>query len=121
MKLLTVLLCEDTCARCSPFQKAGGQCRHSPCSGIPDWQFKRIDHNGSQARISCSPSNCTYHTHMLKNESVLGYFMRILTQFLCSLGSFKLSTLGVRHPSRMPSLLDCYSTRHSRSLVFLQL
>jgi len=26
MKLLTVLLCEDTCARCSPFQKAGGQC-----------------------------------------------------------------------------------------------
>jgi len=38
--------------------------------------------------------------------------MHVLTQFFCSLASFKLSTLGVRHPSRMPSLLDCYSTRH---------
>jgi len=28
---------------------------------------------------------------------------------------------GVRYPSRLPSLLDCYSTRHSRSLMFLQL
>jgi len=41
--------------------------------------------------------------------------MRILTQFLCSLASFKLSTLGVRHPSRTPSLLDCFMTRHSRA------
>jgi len=39
---------------------------------------------------------------------------------LCSLGSFELSTLDFRHPSRMPTLLDCYSTRHSRSLMFLQ-
>jgi len=35
--------------------------------------------------------------------------------------SFKLSTLGVRHPGRISSLLDCYSTRHSRSLMFSQL
>jgi len=35
------------------------------------------------------------------------------SKFLCSLASFKLSSLGVRHPSRTP-LLNCYSTRHSR-------
>jgi len=29
---------------------------------------------------------------------------------MCSLASFKLSTLGVRHPRHIPSLLDCYST-----------
>jgi len=37
------------------------------------------------------------------------------------LASFKRSTLGVRHASRIPSLLNGYSTRYSRSLVFLQL
>jgi len=41
------------------------------------------------------------------------------SQFLCNLASFKLSTLDVRHPSRISSLLDCYLTRHSRSLIFL--
>ena len=41
-----------------------------------------------------------------------------LSQFLCTSASFKLSTLRVRHSSRIPSLLDCDSTRHSRSLVF---
>jgi len=35
--------------------------------------------------------------------------MRILNS--CSLASFKLSTLGVCHPSRIPSLFDCSSTR----------
>ena len=40
---------------------------------------------------------------------------------LCSSASFKLSTLGVRHPSRIPPQLDYYSMRHSRSLMFLQL
>jgi len=29
--------------------------------------------------------------------------------------------MGVRHPSRIPSLLGSYSTRHSRSLMFLTL
>jgi len=38
------------------------------------------------------------------------------SQFLCSLASFKLLTPGVRHRSRIPSLLHCYSTRHPRSL-----
>jgi len=40
---------------------------------------------------------------------------------LCNLDNFKLSTLGVRHLNRIPLLLECYSTRHSRSLMFLQL
>jgi len=43
------------------------------------------------------------------------------SQLLCSLASFTLSTLGVRHPSRIPSLLDCNSTRHSLSLMFFLL
>jgi len=38
-----------------------------------------------------------------------------------SSASFKLLTLCVRHPSRIPSLLECYSTRHSRDLMFSQL
>jgi len=32
---------------------------------------------------------------------------------LVLLASFKLSTLGVRRPSRIPYLLDCYSTRQT--------
>jgi len=41
---------------CPPFQKAGGQCPViHPCSGVPDCQFRRIDHNGSQARIFSVP------------------------------------------------------------------
>jgi len=40
---------------------------------------------------------------------------------LSSLASFKLATLGVRYPSRIPSLLGCYSSRHSNSMTFLQL
>jgi len=40
------------------------------------------------------------------------------TQFLCSLESFKLSNLGVRHPSRVAALLDFCSARHSPTLVF---
>jgi len=49
----------------------------------------------------------------MKNESFLSYFMRILN-FLCSLASFKLSTMGLRHPSRIPFLLDCYIRRDIR-------
>jgi len=37
------------------------------------------------------------------------------------LPSFKMSTLDLPHPSRIRFLLDCYSARHSRSLIFLQL
>jgi len=33
----------------------------------------------------------------------------------------KLSTLGVPYPSHISSLLDCHLTRHSLSLMFLQL
>jgi len=32
-----------------------------------------------------------------------------------------LLTLGVRHHIRIPSLFDYYSSRHSHSLMFLQL
>jgi len=37
----------------------------------------------------------------MKNESFLAYFMRILNS--CVISSFELSTLGVRHPRRIPS------------------
>jgi len=36
---------------------------------------------------------------------------------LCSLASFKLSSLGAHHPSCIP-LLNCYSTKHSRRHSF---
>jgi len=38
-----------------------------------------------------------------------------------SLASFKLSSQDVRHPCRTPALHNCYSTRHSRRLIALQL
>jgi len=72
--------------------------------------------------LFCSPSSCTYHSHIIKIEKfscALCTFSH--SQFFCSSASFKLLTQGIRHPSRMPSLLDCYSTRDSRSLMFLQL
>jgi len=43
MKLLMVLLCKGTCARCSPFQKAGGSApsftlfRHPWLAVQADW------------------------------------------------------------------------------------
>jgi len=78
-------------------------------------QLRRIDHNGAHKR------------HILKNESFLrtSCAFSVLVQFLvhnsCLVASFKLPTLDVRHPSHIHSLLDCYSTRHSRSLMLLQL
>jgi len=46
-------------------------------------------------------SNCTYNSHIIKNET----FLRTLCAFsiLVRFTSFKLSTLGVRHPTRIPS------------------
>jgi len=63
-------------------------------------------------------SNCTYNGHKMKNENFLAYFMCILNS--CVIGKCELSTLGVHHPSRIPSD-RCNSARHSGSLVFLQL
>jgi len=65
------------------------------------------------------PSRFTYNGHIIKNESSCILYAH--SQFLCSLASFKLSTLGIRHRSQIPSLIIYYSTRHSRSLMFLQL
>jgi len=56
-----------------------------------------------------------------KNENAVTIWFFLLnahSQLLCSSASFKRSTLSVRHPSRIPSLLDCYLTRHSVSLMF---
>jgi len=67
--------------------------------------------------LCCPPSSCTYNSHVIRNPK----FSSILyphSQFLCRLASFKLSTLNVRYPSRIPSLLHCYSTRHSWNLTF---
>jgi len=57
----------------------------------------------------------------MKEKRKFSCGLDVHSQFLCILASVKLSTLGVRHRSRIPSLLDCYSTRHSRSVIFLQL
>jgi len=58
----------------------------------------------------------------MKNESFLAYFMRILNS--CAFSKFQLrhcmSTLGVRHLSRIPQR-DCHLVRHSHNLMFLKL
>ena len=59
------------------------------------------------------PSDCTYNSHIKKLSRV--FYAH--SQFLCILAGFKLSTLGVRYRSRIPSLLDCYPS----SLYCLQL
>jgi len=48
-------------------------------SFVINWQFKRIDHNGSRKSVSVlSPRNCTYNSHVIRNENLFAYFMRIL-------------------------------------------
>jgi len=48
-------------------------------SFVINWQFRRIDHNGSHKPVSVlSLSDRTYNSHIIKNESFLAYFMRIL-------------------------------------------
>jgi len=51
--------------------------------------------------LFCPSSSCTYNSHIKKRN-----FSSVLyahSQFLCSLASLKLLTLGVRHPSRIHS------------------
>jgi len=58
-----VLLCKGMCALFLPLSKDKGQCLViHPCSGIPDWQFRQINHNGSQARISSVPPVIVHFT-----------------------------------------------------------
>jgi len=58
----------------------------------------------TNAYLFCPPSSSTYNSHINKDESCLAYFMRIFNSCVsCSVG-IKLSTLGVRHPRRIPSL-----------------
>ena len=99
-------------------------------------------HRLTQALIFSPHSNCTYNSQIIKNESFLAYFMRILNSCVVK---YVLSTMGISKESIrkflignyvqqvwncqpwvfvIPAaylLIDCYSTRHSRSLVFLQL
>jgi len=88
---------------------------------VISWQFRRIDHIGSQSPyLFCPPSSCTYMltiTWKWKFSCVLYAH----SKFLCSSASFKLSSLSVRHPSRIPSLLNCYSTKHSRRFTVFQM
>jgi len=72
-------------------------------SFVNNWQFRRINHNGSNNPVSVlPPSSCTCNSHIIKNERFLAYFYAH-SQFLCSLASFRLSTLGVRYPKRIRS------------------
>ena len=86
---------------------------------VINWRFRWIDHKGSCKPVSLPPVvvHITATSLITKVVSVL----YVHSQFLCSLASFKLSTVGIRHPRGITSLLDCYSTRHSRSLILLQL
>jgi len=45
---------------------------------------------------------------------MFSYVLYAHSQYLCSSVSFKLSIVGVGHPS----LLYCYSTRHLRSMMY---
>jgi len=63
-------------------------------------------------------SNCTYNSHILKNENYLAYFMRILNYCVVTHVSDCQPWLSV---VRHTSLIDSYATRQSRSHVFLQL
>jgi len=68
--------------------------------------------------VTCS---CRYIQQPHNKKRKFSCVLYAYSQFFSSLASFKLLTLGVCHPSRIPSLLDYYSTTHSRSLIFLQL
>jgi len=74
-------------------------------SFVRNWQFRRIDHNGSQKPVSVrSPSSFTYNSH-IKEKRKFSCLLDAHSQFLCSLASLKLSTVVVGHPNRIPSLL----------------
>ena len=48
-------------------------------SFVINWQFKRIDRNGSHTPVSVLYlRNCTYNSYIIKNENFLEYFLRIL-------------------------------------------
>ena len=68
-----------------------------------------------------SLGNCTCNSHIIKYESFLAYFMRILNSCVV----YKFQTVKPGCPPTQPHtfwcLIDCYSTRRSSSLVFLQL
>jgi len=71
--------------------------------------------------LFCPPSSCTYMLTVTYDKRKFSCVLYAHSKFLCSLASFKLSSLGVHHPSRIPSLLNGYSTRHSRRLTALQM
>jgi len=48
-----ILQFKGTCAPLLPLSKSRGKCHVThPCSGVPDWHFRRIDHDGSHKPIS---------------------------------------------------------------------
>jgi len=68
---------------------------------VINWQFRRIDQNGSNKPVSFLPLVIVGKPHNKKRK--FSCVLHALFQLLCSLASLKLSTLDVRHPSRIPS------------------
>jgi len=75
-----ILVCKGTCGPLLTLSKGRDQFPViHPCAGVPDWQFRRIEQKAHIIPyLICSPSSCTYHSHIIQNKSFLEYFMRIL-------------------------------------------
>ena len=70
-----------------------------------NWQFSRIDHNGSLKHVSVmSLSSCRYTSNTLKNGGFLAYFMRILNYCVV----YKFQTVN---PGCPPSQSHTFSAR----------
>jgi len=83
-----------------------------------NWQFRWIDHNGSHnPYLFFLLSNCAYNSHIIKNENFLAYFIRTLNSCIY-FTSFKLSTLGFRHPSRIPSDRQLFDETFAQPCIF---
>jgi len=62
------------------------------------WQFRRIDHNGPYLFFLLS--NCTYNSHIIKNENFLVYSMHILDSCII----YKFQTLKPECPPSQPHI-----------------
>jgi len=84
---------------------------------VINWQFRRIDHNGSHKPVSFLPliiARIKPHNKKRKFSCVL----HAQFQLLCSLASVKLSTLGVRHPSPIPSDRLLFNKTFAQPCIF---
>jgi len=72
-----------------------------------NWQFRRIDHNGSHKPVSVFPlSNSTYNSHIIKNKFACKLYAH--SQFLCSLQASNCPPC-VSAISAAYLLIECYA------------